>query len=112
MTQGRMRVVAAVFLAVLGACGPVVEPAEATRPTAPSALATGSGTAVGCEAGHVKCVGGCKAEHKRCQTQVTVLCAPEPGVIAGCLAEACPTRELLGCTRDCAAEYAECTALP
>jgi hypothetical protein len=103
-----MRGVAAVFLAVLGACGPLVESAEATSLSAPAVLATGAG----CEAVQAKCVGGCKAEHKRCQTQGTILCAPQAAIVVACLAQACPPRELLVCTQGCAEEYGACTARP
>jgi hypothetical protein len=108
MTQGLERVVAAVFLAVSVACGPVVESAEATPPSPSSALGTGGA----CAAGQARCFSGCKAEHTRCRTQVTVLCAAEAAVVAGCIAHACPPSVLQECTRDCAEEYAPCSSQP
>ena len=104
MTQGLKRVVAAVFLAMLGACGPVVESAEANSPSTASASTPGTG----CEAGQARCVGGCKAEHTRCQTQVSVLCAPGAAAVAGCVAHACPSHVPQGCTQDCAEAYETC----
>ncbi len=98
MAQGLKRMVAAVFLGGLGACGPMVESAEAKGP--------------GCEAGHARCVGGCKSEHTRCQTQVGVLCAPQAYAVAACVAQACPPGEFQGCKQGCADAYTACTSKP